>query len=67
MKKTILMIGIIYVILVIFICGYAKEKNGASDNGTSAKTYTWTTKQTTDDMPLDLEIGMMVSKCFIAL
>ena len=41
--------------LVILMCGCTEDKNGGSGNGISAKTYTWTAKQVTDDMPLDLD------------
>jgi len=55
MKNTIIITGLVCVTLVILMCGCTENKNNGSSNGTSAKTYTWTAKQATEDMPLDLD------------
>jgi predicted small secreted protein len=50
MKKTMIVIFIIYLVLIL-ITGCTEN----NQNGTSKKTYTWTAEQVVADIPIDTD------------
>jgi hypothetical protein len=54
-EKKVIFIGFISFILMIFIIGCAE--NEEKNNVIPSKTYTWTARQVTEDIPIDLDFS----------